>query len=100
MKALFNIASILLAHWNLLNACALAASDRTGQETFIYWSAAPLERLADGRIKAVLTLENPGVLENPAAYYRLARLGRDGGPEALDDAEIHGWIGRRTGGGS
>jgi hypothetical protein len=90
MKALFNIASVLLAHWNLLNACALAADGRVEQEAFIHWSAAPVERLADGRVKAVLTLESSGILEKPAAYYRLARLGRFNGPEAPLDPEFYG----------
>jgi hypothetical protein len=106
MKARISIVSSLLVYWRLLSACALAAAGPAGQETFsppgleaagpaagqeafIHWSAAPLERLADGRIKAVLTLESSSPLENPAAYCRRARLGRFDGPGDPEDAEIH-----------
>ena len=80
----------MLVPWHFLSAGALAAEGSADQEAFIHWSAAPVERLADGRVKAVLTLESFGSLENPVAYYRLARLGRFNGPEAPEDPEIHG----------
>jgi hypothetical protein len=70
---------------------SLAAAGSSDQEAFIHWSAAPVERLASGRVRAVLTLESYGItLENPAAYYRLDRLGRFDGPAAPKDSEIHG----------
>jgi hypothetical protein len=90
----------LLIYWRLLSAFALALAGPAGQnsfgppgqggEDFIYWSAAPPERLADGRIKVVLTLESSGSpLEKPAAYCRRVRLGRFDGPGGPEDAEIH-----------
>jgi hypothetical protein len=92
--------SSLLVYWRFLSACALALAGPAGQEAFgppgpagevfIHWSAAPPERLADGRIKVVLTLESSGSpLENLAAYCRRANLGRFDGPGGSEDAEIH-----------
>ena len=87
-ETLFKIVSIMLVPWHFLSACALAAEGSADREAFLHWSAAPVERLADGRVKAVLTLEGPG--ENSAAYYRLDKLGSFNGSEAPLEAEIHG----------
>jgi hypothetical protein len=91
----YGIVPVLLVY--LLSSLAAPAGP-SDQETFIHWSAAPVERLADGRVKAVLTLESCGIpLENPAAYYRKASLGRFDGPTAPEDAEIHGLNWERDG---
>ena len=74
------------------HSCAAAATPDPAAEAFLQWSSASTERLADGRIKLVLTLESsrPGlVLDNPVALYRLTRSGRFNRPPVPEDAGIY-----------
>jgi len=78
----------------LLTGHSFAAAGTPGPaaEAFLQWSSASVERLDDGRVKLVLTLESsrPGVvLDNPVAFYRLTRLGRFNKPPAPEDAGIY-----------
>ena len=91
----FRHVPILMAFLQLLLVNPLAAAERPGQteaETFMQWSSYSVERLADGQVRLILTLESsrPELhLDNPTAFYRLAKPARWDEPAAPGEGEIY-----------
>ena len=87
----FKSAPILLLCLALANPLAAAEGLLSLEpETFLKWSSYSMERLADGRVKLVLTLESSdGLLENLGGFYRLTRPRRWDESAAPGEGETH-----------